>query len=174
MRYLPLFLLLTLSSCVTLSKAKDKLRDNPAELAELCATEFPAKPPVYIEGKRDTVVEVRAYVDTLTVECPPNLPETTYVKVPGATQVKTITVSRVDTIEVDSYVYERASMSERLKASEASLAAVTASYSELKDRVRGKVLIPRWWLLILGLALAGWAYWRIKAGALNKVISKLK
>lgn len=44
----------------------------------------------------------------------------------------------------------------------------------LKDRVKGKVLIPWWILVIAGLSLAGWSYWRIKAGALRKLINKFK
>lgn len=43
-----------------------------------------------------------------------------------------------------------------------------------KDSMKGKVHIPWWILALAGVALAGWAYWRIKAGALNKVLNRFK
>lgn len=72
----------------------------------------------------------------------------------------------------------------RVKASELQLQAVNnklekvaGERDELKDfrnSMRGKVHIPIWILIVAGVALAGWIYWRIKAGALNKVLAKFK
>lgn len=35
-------------------------------------------------------------------------------------------------------------------------------------------LIKKWWFWLIVVALAGWVYWRIRAGALNSVLSKIK
>lgn len=35
-------------------------------------------------------------------------------------------------------------------------------------------LIKKWWFWVIVVALVGWVYWRIRAGALNSIINKLK
>ena len=59
--------ILLFSSCMTLNKAKQKMRDNPVALAEMCALHFPTTDK-FIKG--DPVIQTKEVVrvDTVTVE----------------------------------------------------------------------------------------------------------
>lgn len=172
---LSLFLLL-LASCSTsrqIAKAKQTLNDNPPAGAEYCATYFPAHDTQTNTSDtvtlRDTVTEQGPVVevrinDTVTVkaQCPPS-------RVVHERQVihDTTRIVRVDRAAVTACESQLAESNDRGLS-------LSRENDALKARIMGKVLIPWWLIALAGLGLGGWLWYRVKAGALRSVISKMK
>lgn len=166
------YLVLLLAGCVNSKKATRYMNEHKDKLAELCAENFPAKDSIIVRDsiRLDTIYEdgeiVQVWVpsnpDTILVkaQCPPH-------KLITRTVRRDSIIIRVDRAKETMLINNANQLNE-------ALIKVTSQRDELKARVKGKVLLPWWWLLIAGIGLAGWAYYRIKAGALNKVLSKLK
>lgn len=157
-QYLSAFLILTmLTGCLTSKNAPKRQYEIaarfPGVLAEAAARFFPPKPPVYLPGTVDTVLEVRVLTDSVTVACPPNLTDTLRITLPGTTQVRTVTITQHDTLEIDPYPYERAMLTEKLRASETEVAI-------LESQVKRN----NWWrwaCLITWFLIAGGIVWKI-------------
>lgn len=150
-----LFLLLMpvlLSSCMTLNKAKRKMRDNPVALAEMCALHFPATDkfikgdPVIeiVETARTDTVEVEVEGKTIKVVCPE-----------CRSQTKTITVT--DTI-VRLDEASLAVLLDQINTLSISEAVLTYKNSELKKEKRNLVFA----LIGSVLGLFGMLYMRFK------------
>lgn len=176
----PVLLLIFLASCSTakrtarkIEKAKAVAIANPGAFAGICAVLFPVRDSL-IKGdtvtRIDTVTNIELVPDTVLVGDTVVITKT----LPGKTITRTITVT-------DTIIKENTARVEaiRLQLNEATdkgmeLSRENDQLKKFRDSMRGKVHIPWWVLVIIGLAVIGWAYWRIKAGALNGVISKMK
>lgn len=149
-----LLLLLLLSGCMTERKRADVFhryaRENPTELAELCADKFPPKVAT-IKGKTDTVtkrdtVKVKVPVpmpggtDTLWADCPPS--ETIYRY-----------INRTDTIMQENTALI-AELQGKLSAAEKALAVEAALRKKAEDASHNRL----YWIIGLGIALIGAAY----------------
>lgn len=157
MRYAPLLLIL-LSSCLTSKNAPKRQYDIatrfPAVLAEAAARFIPVKPPVYIKGDTDTIVEVQVLTDSIAVACPPNLKDTLIVRIPGSSITRTVTINRTDTLELFN-TYEIANLTEKLRASQNQNTIDAGRITDLKkDRNWWKwAAIITWILLALYIGL---------------------
>lgn len=159
-RLLPL-LLIFLVSCYTPDKARHQVTKAaykyPGVLAEVAARFIPVKPPVFIPGRIDTITEVRLLTDSVEIPCPPNLTDTLIVKVPGAVQVRTVTIKSVDTVELYN-TYEITSLTEKLWAAENTNTINAGRIADLKkDRNWWKWAAILTWILIaayIGIRIA--------------------
>lgn len=154
-------LLLLLSSCqwkLTPKNAPDRqfqiATRFPFILAEAAARFIPAKPPVYIKGDTDTIVEVQILTDSVRVVCPPNLKDTLIVRIPGSTITRTVTINRTDTMEVYN-TYEITNLTEKLRAAQNQNTLDAGRITDLKkDRNWWKwAAIITWILLALYIGL---------------------
>lgn len=158
MRYAPLFLLILLTGCLTSRNAPKRQYQlatrYPAVLAEAAARFIPAKPPVYIKGDTDTIVEVQVLTDSVRVVCPPNLKDTLIVRIPGSTVTRTVTINRTDTLELFN-TYEIANLTEKLRGSRNQNTLDAGRITDLKkDRNWWKwAAIITWILLALYIGL---------------------
>lgn len=155
MKYLILLLLvLLLSGCMTERKRADIFhryaRENPTELAELCADKYPPKITT-IKGKTDTVTKR----DTVKVKVPVPVPggtDTLWADCPPA-QVVEHYINRTDTIMQENTALI-AELQGKLSASEKSLAVETALRKKAEDTSHNRL----YWIIGLGIALIGAAY----------------
>lgn len=130
------------SGCTT---ARDKfvkyIKENPIELAEQCAINFPSKTE-YIEGevKRDTLYQI---IEGEKIECPDH----TFVKCPDQ-KVKTIIEKRTDTIvrENTANVYRLTALNSELSIKNKLL---KSDYDSLKSENKWLYII----LVVLGIGL---------------------
>ena len=156
---LPLLVALTLlSGCMTQKKRADLFhryaRENPTELAELCADEFPVK-VVTTKGKTDTVT-VR---DTLRVKVPVPVPggtDTLWADCPPAEQVYHY-INRTDTIMQENTAMI-AALQGKLSASEKSLAVETALRKKSDDAAHSRL----YWIIGLAVGLIASVILKIK------------
>lgn len=165
-----------LASCTTTRKAARHFDEHPDKAAEYCATRFPARDTI-IKGDTVTVTDVIfTNPDTVLVECTPDTVVRYKAAVCPPGRIERVTVHVTDTIVRVDMAQLRASQAreDKLREELDAVAAERDSLAEFKRSMRGKVHIPWWVIVLIGIGLAGWAYWRIKAGALNKVINKLK
>lgn len=196
---IPLLIITALASCSTakrtakkIEKAKAVAIANPGAFAGICAVLFPVRDSL-IKGDTVTVVDTVHATDIIidTVRIPGNnLNAVNYPHNPqGSIYVDTVVITKTlpartiykTSVRVDTLVRrDRATevaLEEQLKESNdrgLELSRENDGLKEFRDSMRGKVHIPWWVMVITGLAVIGWAYWRIKAGALNGVISKMK
>jgi len=125
-------------------------REHPTELAELCADKYPPKITT-IKGKTDTVtkrdtvkvkvpVPVPGGTDTVWADCPPS--ETIYRY-----------INRTDTIMQENTALI-AELQGKLASVEKALAVETALRKKAEDTSHNRL----YWIIGLGIALAGAAY----------------
>lgn len=137
---------------MTTQKAKNFLKDK-GELAEICADEYPVKDSL-IKGDTITVTDTLETFETISETVTVN--DTVYITktLPAKTIRQTKTV--VDTIvkENTARVAQQAKViddftreNENLRGRNQELAA---KVEKLENRIRGKVLIPWWILLLIG------------------------
>lgn len=165
-------LLFVFSSCDPAKKATTYMQTHKDKLAELCAENFPVKDSIIVRDSVsfDTIYNTDIFFDTTVVKDTVRI--TKYL--PGKTVIKTV---RKDSIIVRRDMANESHLINQLSASvkeSGKLKLERDNLQAFKDSMKGKVHIPWWILALAGVALTGWAYWRIKAGALNKVIHKLK
>lgn len=177
---IPLLIITALTSCSAakrtakkIEKAKAVAIANPGAFAGICAVLFPVRDSL-IKGDTvtiiDTITNIELVPDTVVVGDTVRITKT----LPARTIIKTITIT--DTVVRRDRAAEVA-LEVQLKESNDRGMELSRENDELRkfrDSMRGKVHIPWWVLAIIGVALAGWIYWRIKAGALNKALSKFK
>lgn len=160
MRHLILLLtaVLMLYSCMTERKRADVFhryaRENPTELAEICADKYPPK-TVTVKGRTDTVTKR----DTLRVRVPVKVPggtDTVWADCPPA-QVVEHYINRTDTIMQENTALI-ASLQGKLAQSEQDKAVETALRLEAKKAARNRM----YWIVGLGIALIASVILRIK------------
>lgn len=149
---------LMLASCVTERKRADLFhryaRENPTELAELCADEFPPKITT-VKGKTDTVtkrdtlrvrvpVKIPGRTDTLWADCPPS--ETVYRY-----------INRTDTIMQENTALI-AELQGKLAESEKELAVETALRKKSDDAAHNRL----YWIIGLGIGVIASVILKIK------------
>lgn len=164
------------ASCTGQKGAARYFQEHPDKLAEICNDEFPAQPPVLIPGKSDTLYNVILQPgDSIEVPCPPRARDTVRVKAAcPPVRIETRYITRVDTFQVDLSRFALAKANADIKRLKGEVVKRDTLIAADQQRHKGKWLV--WWWLVVAviLAAAGWLYWRIKAGALNAVINKLK
>ena len=156
---LPLLVALTLlSGCMTQKKRADLFhryaRENPTELAELCADEFPVK-VVTTKGKTDTVT-VR---DTLRVKVPVPVPggtDTLWADCPPAEHVYHY-INRTDTIMQENTAMI-AELQGKLAEANTELAVEKALRSSSDKQARNRL----YWIIGLGIGLVASVILKIK------------
>lgn len=147
-----------LASCMTQKKRADVFhryaRENPTELAELCADEFPVK-TVMTKGKTDTMtvrdtlrikvpVPVPGGTDTLWADCPPS--ETIYRY-----------INRTDTIMQENTALI-AELQGKLSASTTELAVEKALRAKSDKAARNRM----YWIIGLGIGMVASIILKIK------------
>lgn len=166
-----MYFLSACSQSKKLQKAKETMLDNPAELAKLCSEQFPPKETtVYLPGEvvRDTMYEFQELY--VPVECPPS-DKDTIIQWKVKNIRETVTETKVDTI--NKVTVDKA----REAYLESQIDQLTKEKKELQDKV-GQLKKYRNWLIWLAigvfLGLGIWFYFRIKSGAINSILNKLK
>lgn len=166
--------ILFLSSCSQskkLQKAKETMLDNPSELAKICSERFPAKETtIYIPGETvvDTVFTFQEVM--IPVECPPS-DKDTIIQWKIRNVRETVKETKVDT--VNRVTVDKA----REFYLESQIDQLTKEKKELQAKVDQLKKYRNWliWLAIgVFLGLGIWFYSRIKAGAINSILNKLK
>ena len=146
-----------LSGCMTERKRADIFhryaRENPIDLAELCADEFPVK-TITTKGKTDTItmrdtLRVRVPVvtkqlDTVWADCPPSEHVYHYI-------------NRTDTIMQENTALI-AELQGKLSASEKSLAVETALRKKSDDAAHSRL----YWIIGLAVGLIASVILKIK------------
>lgn len=154
-----------------IAKAKQRLDSNPIEAAKYCAAKFPVKEQViFTPGaiRIDTVWQ--AYSDYVPFDCPPSDTVVTYKvdvkfkeKIITRTVTDTITIVRENTARVDQItrLFDQAQSDNTVLIKRLKAANKEISY---------------WWAFLIAcfVAFGIWGYFRIKAGAISSILSKLK
>ncbi|MEP7375523.1 MAG: hypothetical protein ABI675_19415 [Chitinophagaceae bacterium] len=159
--------LLFLTSCNPVKKAVETFDKHLPAAALYCADRFPAKDSIIIRDsvRLDTLWEDGEIVRVLV----PSSPDTVIVKAqcpPHKIITKTI---QHDSIIIRIDKAKETVLLNQVNQCNEDLLKVTTSRDELKARVKGKVLIPWWILLIAALLTGGFIFLRIK-----KIISPIK
>lgn len=147
-----------LSGCMTQKKREDIFhryaRENPVELAEICADKYPTK-TVTITGKTDTVTTK----DTVKVKVPVVIPggtDTVWADCPPAERIYHY-INRTDTI-----MQENTAMIESLRLRRDSalqdLGIYRAMLEEWRERAKNRV----WWIVGLAIALGVSVIFRLR------------
>lgn len=154
-----------------LQKAKETMLDNPSELAKICSERFPAKETtVYIPGETvvDTVFTFQEVM--IPVECPPS-DKDTIIQWKIRNVRETVKERQVDT------VIETKPDAPKEFYLQSQIDQLTKEKKELQAKVDQLKKYRNWliWLAIgVFLGLGIWFYFRIKAGAINSILNKLK
>lgn len=154
-------------SC-SLSKLMDK---NPDQAAKECAIRFPVIETVITRDTviHDTITSVEVITqipDTVTVECPPSPKATTKKAI--CPPCKDSIVYKIREIHTNTTTKVRDRAQEQVYMNERDQAR------EKRDKAQWWLTLCLWILIPLLIAFAIWVYLRIRAGALNSVINKLK
>lgn len=166
-----MYFLSACSQSKKLQKAKETMLDNPSELAKICSERFPAKETaIYIPGETviDTVFSFQEVM--IPVECPPS-DSGIVIQWKVKTVRETVTETKVDTVHkvtVD-------------KAREFYLESRITELEQLNKKQGDKIEVLKkyrnWliWLAIgIAIGLGIWFYFRVKSGAINSILNKLK
>jgi predicted small secreted protein len=162
-----LLALLVLTACSPMKKAVQTFDKHLPDAAEYCADRFPAKDTIIVRDsiRLDTIYQDGEVVEVLV----PSNPDTVLVKAqcpPHKIIVKTV---RHDSIIIRVDKAMETALRFQNEACNEELIKITTSRDELKARMKGKVLIPWWILLVAGLLTGGFIFLRIK-----KIISPIK
>lgn len=147
-----------LSGCMTQKKREDIFhryaRENPVELAEICADKYPPK-TVTITGKTDTVVNR----DTVKVKVPVVIPggtDTVWADCPPAERIYHY-INRTDTI-----MQENTAMIEALRLRRDSALQDLGIYRAMLDEWRERAKNRVWWIVGLAIALGASVIFRLR------------
>lgn len=166
-----MYFLSACSQSKKLQKAKATMLGNPAELAKLCSERFPAKETtVYIPGETvvDTVFTFQEVM--IPVECPPS-DKDTIIQWKIRNVRETVKERQVDT------VIETKPDAPKEFYLQSQIDQLTKEKKELQAKVYQLKKYRNWliWLAIgVFLGLGIWFYFRIKSGAINSILNKLK
>lgn len=166
-----MYFLSACSQSKKIQKAKDTMLDNPAELAKICSERFPAKETtIYVPGETvvDTVFSFQEVM--IPVECPPS-DKDTIIQWKIKNVRETVKETKVDT--VNRVTVDKA----REFYLESQIDQLTKERKELLGKIDKLKRYRNWFIfLVIGIfiGLGIWFYFRIKAGAINSILNKLK
>jgi hypothetical protein len=144
-----------IAGCMTPQKATDYLKDK-GKLAEVCAEEYPVQEK-FIKGDTVTVTDTLetfdVIIDTNTVNDTFYVTKTLPPKIIRQIRTVTDTVIKENTARIFAMKKDLDECTDLLRRSYDVMTKQDAEIKKQKDKWRGKIGIPWWWLDIAGLIL---------------------